>query len=146
MGCHALLQGVFLTRNQTHVSMSPALAGMLFTTGTTWEAPKTPCNKPQGGQWAQHTSPCWQRITPLWVTTGRPASSLLLLGPGQGCCKARWGCPGPIHPLITLLLTLLDWMTLFLRSLWTPLLPGRAWGPEPLLIKGFLGFGAGHRD
>ena len=51
-----------------------------------------------------------------------------------------------IHPLIILLLTLLDWMTLLLRSLWIPLLPCRAWGPEPLLIKGFLGFGAGHRD
>ena len=39
MGCHALLQGIFLTQgsNPRASLMSPALAGRLFTTSTTWE-------------------------------------------------------------------------------------------------------------
>ena len=34
MGCHALLQGIFLTQGSL---TSPALAGRFFTTSTTWE-------------------------------------------------------------------------------------------------------------
>ena len=37
--CHALLQGIFPTQRLNPVSLrSPALAGGLFTTATTWEA------------------------------------------------------------------------------------------------------------
>ena len=41
LGCHALLQGIFLTQAGIKpVSLkSPASAGGLFTTGTSWEAP-----------------------------------------------------------------------------------------------------------
>ena len=35
VGCHALLQEIFLTQDQTHVSMSPALAGGFFITSIT---------------------------------------------------------------------------------------------------------------
>ena len=35
VGCHALLQGIFLIEP---TSMSPALAGEFFATSTTWEA------------------------------------------------------------------------------------------------------------
>ena len=38
MGCHALLQGIFPTQNQTYFSLSPALADGFFTTNTIWEA------------------------------------------------------------------------------------------------------------
>ena len=39
VGCHALLQGIFLTQGlNSHLFMSPALAGGFFTTSTTWEA------------------------------------------------------------------------------------------------------------
>ena len=39
VGCHALLQGIFLTQglNSTFLA-SPALAGGFFTTNATWEA------------------------------------------------------------------------------------------------------------
>ena len=37
-GCHALLQGIFVPRDQTQVLyISPPLAGVFFTTRTTWE-------------------------------------------------------------------------------------------------------------
>ena len=35
VGCHALLQGIFLTQELN--PMSPALAGGFFTSSTTWE-------------------------------------------------------------------------------------------------------------
>ena len=35
VGCHALLQGIFLTQG---LNRSPALAGRFFTTNATWEA------------------------------------------------------------------------------------------------------------
>ena len=38
VGCCALFQGISWPRDQTHVSVSPALAGGFFTTSTTWEA------------------------------------------------------------------------------------------------------------
>ena len=39
VGCHALLQGIFLTQGSNpHLIMSPALAGRFFTTSATWEA------------------------------------------------------------------------------------------------------------
>ena len=39
MGCHALLQGIFLTQGIEPTSLkSPALAGGFFTTNATWEA------------------------------------------------------------------------------------------------------------
>ena len=38
MGCHALLQGVFLTQGLNPYLMSPALADGFFTTSATWEA------------------------------------------------------------------------------------------------------------
>ena len=39
MGCHALLQGIFLTQGSNlHLLMSPVLAGGFFTTSTTWKA------------------------------------------------------------------------------------------------------------
>ena len=42
VGCHALLQGIFLTQGSNPRLMSPELASGLFTTSTTWEAP--PCS------------------------------------------------------------------------------------------------------
>ena len=38
VGCHALLQGVFLTQGLNPRLSSPALAGRFFTTSITWEA------------------------------------------------------------------------------------------------------------
>ena len=39
VGCHALLQGIFLTQGSNpRLLTSPALAGMFFTTSATWEA------------------------------------------------------------------------------------------------------------
>ena len=35
VGCHALFQGIFLTQGSNPHLMSPALAGMFFTTSTT---------------------------------------------------------------------------------------------------------------
>ena len=41
MGCHFLLQGIFLTQGSNlHLLTSPALASRFFTTGATWEAPQ----------------------------------------------------------------------------------------------------------
>ena len=37
VGCHFLLQGIFPTRDQTRVSVPPALAGGFFTTSATWK-------------------------------------------------------------------------------------------------------------
>ena len=37
MGCHALLQGIFLTQGSNPCLLSPALAGGFFTTSATWE-------------------------------------------------------------------------------------------------------------
>jgi len=37
VGCHALLQGIFLPKESTPHLMSPALASRFFTTSTTWE-------------------------------------------------------------------------------------------------------------
>ena len=39
MGCHALLQAIFLTQGLGLHLVSPALAGRLFTTHAMWEAP-----------------------------------------------------------------------------------------------------------
>jgi len=39
VGCHSLLQGLFLSQDRTCVSYVPALAGELFTTRAIWEAP-----------------------------------------------------------------------------------------------------------
>ena len=40
VGCHALLQGIFLTQESNLCLLHiPALAGRFFTTSTTWEAP-----------------------------------------------------------------------------------------------------------
>ena len=39
VGCHALLQGIFLTQESNPLLMSLALAGGFFTTNATWEAP-----------------------------------------------------------------------------------------------------------
>ena len=42
VGCHALLQGIFLTQGSNPcLFTSPALAGGFFSTRTTWEAPGT---------------------------------------------------------------------------------------------------------
>ena len=39
MGCHALLQGIFLTQgSNTHFFVPPALVGGFFTNSATWEA------------------------------------------------------------------------------------------------------------
>ena len=39
VGCHALLQGIFLTKElNLSLIMCPALAGRFFTTSATWEA------------------------------------------------------------------------------------------------------------
>ena len=44
VGCHALLQGIFLTQGSNlHLLTSPALAGRFFTTSATWEVPPTLC-------------------------------------------------------------------------------------------------------
>ena len=37
VGCHALLQGIYLTQGLNPCLMSPALAGGFFTTSATWE-------------------------------------------------------------------------------------------------------------
>ena len=40
VGCHTLLQGIFLTQGQnTHFFLSPALVGGFFTTSATWFSP-----------------------------------------------------------------------------------------------------------
>ena len=40
VGCHFLLQGIFLTQGlNLHLSHLPPLPGRFFTTGTPWEAP-----------------------------------------------------------------------------------------------------------
>ena len=39
VGCHALLQGIFLTQDCSPLLMSLALAGRSFTIRATWEAP-----------------------------------------------------------------------------------------------------------
>ena len=40
VGCHSLLQGIFLTQGSNpHLIMSPALVGGFFTICATWEAP-----------------------------------------------------------------------------------------------------------
>ena len=51
VGCHALLQGIFLTQGSNPCLMSPALAGMFFTTSTIWEGPVP---------WAKEVSRCGQ--------------------------------------------------------------------------------------
>ena len=38
VGCHAVLQGIFLTQVLNSCLMSPALAGGFFNTSATWEA------------------------------------------------------------------------------------------------------------
>ena len=38
MGCHTLLQGIFLTQGSNSSLISPTLVGRLFTPGATWEA------------------------------------------------------------------------------------------------------------
>ena len=38
VGCHALLQGIYLTQGSNPHLMSPAGAGGFFTTSATWEA------------------------------------------------------------------------------------------------------------
>ena len=38
VGCHALLQGIFLTQGLSSCLMSPALLSGFFTTSATWEA------------------------------------------------------------------------------------------------------------
>ena len=42
MGCHFLLQRIFPTQGSNPCLMSPALAGIFFTTSATWEALKWP--------------------------------------------------------------------------------------------------------
>ena len=39
LGCHALLQGIFLTQGLKLSFMSPALVGGFFTSSATWEGP-----------------------------------------------------------------------------------------------------------
>ena len=39
VGCHAFLQGLFLTQGSNPSLKTSQLAGGLFTTSTTWEAP-----------------------------------------------------------------------------------------------------------
>ena len=41
MGCHFLLQGIFLTRDQTLSLASPTLAGGFFTMSAIWDTPKS---------------------------------------------------------------------------------------------------------
>ena len=38
MGCHTLLQGIFLTQGSNLCLLSPELADGFFTTSSTWEA------------------------------------------------------------------------------------------------------------
>ena len=48
VGCHFLLQGIFLTQEDP-LLLSPALTGRFFTTSATWEAPYwigPPCESP----------------------------------------------------------------------------------------------------
>lgn len=61
-------------------------------------------------------------LLPEWITTGKPASLLLLLDAGQGSSQTTWGFVGLVHPFITLL-TLPDEMPIFMRSLWNTFLP-----------------------
>ena len=41
VGCHARLQGIFLTQGSNLHLMSAALAGWFLTTSATWETPST---------------------------------------------------------------------------------------------------------
>ena len=52
VGCHVLLQGIFLTQGSHWSLMSPALAGGFFTISTTWEA---------------HPSEMWQSVPHIHV-------------------------------------------------------------------------------
>ena len=76
MGCHALLQGIFLTQGSKLCLLSVAMAGGFFTISTTWEVllqDLTPSQLPnQGGDchqtWEQPAalrapgSPPWARV------------------------------------------------------------------------------------
>lgn len=99
--------------------------------------------RPEG---LMHVSLLTGRVTPLWVTTGRPASVLLLLDAGQRCGKTRWGCAGPIHALITFLVTLPDWIWHYPWEVSETLFYLVGPGAQSLLMKCFLGAWAGHGD
>ena len=51
VGCHALLQRIFLTQGSNPSLMSPALAGGFFTTSTSWEASFISFLKVSSQQW-----------------------------------------------------------------------------------------------
>lgn len=70
-------------------------------------------------------------LLPEWMTTGKPASLLLLLDAGQGSNQTTWGFVGLVHLFITLLIPP-DEMTIFMRSLWNTLVPGRSLEPRVL--------------
>ena len=61
VGCHALLQGIFLTQYElTRPLASPALAGRFFTTWTAWEAHQDSCRGAMGIMWC----PDWKTLLP----------------------------------------------------------------------------------
>ena len=62
-------------RDQTHVSMSPALAGGFFTSGATWEAPCSLKAHLQSNPLPRKSTPC---MCFPGVTTLRKMDSLLL--------------------------------------------------------------------
>ena len=47
VGCHAFLQGIFLTQGLNPHLLFPALAGGFFTSSATWEAHKYSINSPK---------------------------------------------------------------------------------------------------
>ena len=73
MGCHALLQGIFLIRDWTCILTTPALAGGLFITSTTWEAPyrstipKYILCPNLSSEFHIQMSPCLEDISP-WIS------------------------------------------------------------------------------
>ena len=73
MGCHALLQGIFLIRDWTCILTTAALAGGLFITSTTWEAPyrstipKYILCPDLSSEFHIQMSPCLEDISP-WIS------------------------------------------------------------------------------
>ena len=122
MGCHFLLQGIFLTQGSNHVSALPALAGRFFTSWATREALSSsnffkkhlpPCHMPRwlclcclDGllYWCQPFS------APSWSTV-HDASAYRILA----ICKSVRGCVSfsdaccPSHNCLVLVM---PWMSL----------------------------------
>ena len=97
VGCHALLQGIFLAQGSNLSLMSPALAGGFFTFSITWEAspPPRPAQSTLstsyseiylgwGGMWS------FWILTPLAVFGGATLGMLETAGPFPLLSQTKW--------------------------------------------------------